>query len=72
MFYPFLPKIYSNTISISIALTQQDSSKWIGFGWPDSQSYPASCTFLFHFHWKQTSFLQFSNGIRNEKPKEIR
>ena len=28
--------------------------------------------FLIHFHWKQTSFLQFLTRIQNEKPKEIR
>jgi len=49
------------TWACSIDLTEQNRLKGIGFGWPDSHPFPAACTFLIHFHWKQTSFLQFSN-----------
>ena len=44
------------TWACSIDLTQQNSTKWIDYGWVVSHRFPAACIFLFHFHWKQTSF----------------
>ncbi|MDG1316150.1 MAG: hypothetical protein P8P84_02145, partial [Paracoccaceae bacterium] len=41
----------------SIDLTQQNSLKWIDYGWVVSHPFPAACTFLFHFPkiWFETS-----------------
>jgi hypothetical protein len=44
------------TWACSIDLTQQNNTKWIDYGWVVSHRFPAACTFLIHFHWKQTSF----------------
>ena len=45
-----------NKEKTSIDLTQQNSTKWIDYGWPVSHRFPTTWFFWVHFHWKQTSF----------------